>query len=206
MLKVLPVVFLAALCFANFGFMTFKTTTESEELPALRNHLTQDKNASAQAAPVNEVFDFEDATNGSQTSTDAPIVQREQNILRLYWDIVPNAVKYEIFIGGNTFVAFTNGIEIPVDDINAKFQVNAVSIEGTTLQNKLPIIAIDTNPTVPRTTTEFDKMDYPPIYPVYSWIPTAGISRSRNRRMTILICTTRRPCSTKVNIFGACVL
>ena len=173
MLKVLPIVFLAALCFANFGFMTFKTSTESE-LPVLRNHLTQEKNASAQAAPANEVFDFEDTTGGGQVAPDAQIVQREQNILRLYWDIVPNAVKYEIFIGGNTFVAFTNGIEIPVDDVNAKFQVNAVSIEGTTLQNKLPIVAIDTNPTTPRTTTEFDKMNYPPIYPVYSWIPTAG--------------------------------
>ena len=176
MLKVLPVVFLAALCFANFGFMTFKTSTETE-LPVLRNHLTQDNNASAQAAPVSEVFDFEDATNGSQASSDAPIVQREQNILRLYWDIVPNAVKYEIFIGGNTLVAFTNGIEIPVDDVNAGFQVNAVSIDGTTLQNKLPMLAVDANPTTPRTTTEFDKMDYPPIYPVYSWIPTAGAGR-----------------------------
>ena len=177
MLKIFPVLFLAALCFANFGFMTFKTPTEPDELPALRNHLTQDKNASAQAAPVAEVFDFEDATGGSQTSSDAPIVQREQNILRLYWDIVPNAVKYEIFIGGNTFVAFTNGIEIPVDDVNAKFQVNAVSIDGTTLQPRLPMIAVDANPTTPRTTTEFDKMDYPPLYPVYSWIPTAGADR-----------------------------
>ncbi|MBR1646513.1 MAG: SGNH/GDSL hydrolase family protein [Selenomonadaceae bacterium] len=176
MLKVFPVLFLAALCFANFGFMTFNTSTETE-LPVLRNHLTQDKNASAQAAPVNEVVDFEDATGGSQTSSDAPIVQREQNILRLYWNIVPNAVKYEIFIGGNTFVAFTNGIEIPVDDVNAGFQVNAISIDGTTLQNKLPMIAVDANPTTPRTTTEFDKMDYPPIYPVYSWIPTIGAAR-----------------------------
>ncbi len=176
MLKVLPVVFLAALCFANFGFMTFKTSTEAE-LPALRNHLTQEKNASAQAAPVAEVFDFEDATGGSQASPDAPIVQREQNILRLYWNIVPNAVKYEIFIDGKTLVAFTNGIEIPVDDVNAKFQVNAISIDGATLQPQLTMIAIDANPTTTRTTTEFDKMDYPPIYPVYSWIPTAGASR-----------------------------
>ena len=175
MLKVWPLVFIAALCFANFGFMTFDTSTESDELPALKNHLTQDKNASAQAAPVNEVFDFEDATASAQTvADDAPIVQREQQILRLFWDVVPNAVKYEIFIDGKTLVAFTNGIEIPVSDINAPFQVNAVSIDGTTLQNKLPIVAIDANPTAPRTTTEFDKLDYPPLYPVYSWIPTEG--------------------------------
>ena len=63
MLKVLPIFFIAALCFANFGFMTFNTKTEPDDLPALKNHLTQDKNASAQAAPVNEVFDFEDATS-----------------------------------------------------------------------------------------------------------------------------------------------
>ena len=178
MLKVLPIFFIAALCFANFGFMTFDTKTEPDELPALKNHLTQDKNASAQAAPVNEVFDFEDATASAQSVvSDAQVVQREQNILRLCWNIVPNAVKYEIFIDGKTFVAFTNGIEIPVDDINANFQVNAVSIDGTTLQNKLPIVAVDTNPTAPRTMTEFDKMDYPPIYPVYSWIPTEGAAR-----------------------------
>ena len=35
MLKVLPVVFLAALCFANFGFMTFDTSLDPQKLSEL---------------------------------------------------------------------------------------------------------------------------------------------------------------------------
>ena len=79
-----------------------------------------------------------------------------------------------MLIDGATLYAYTNGIEIPIDDVHKKFQVNAISLDGTTLQNKIPIADIDTNPLSPRTTTEFDKMDYPPIYPVYSWIPVSG--------------------------------
>ena len=137
-----------------------------------RNHLTQDKNA--QAATIEEFYDFEDVAETPAQTVAAEIVQREENILRLHWDIVPNAVKYEIFIGGASLFSYTNGIEIPVNDVHAKFQVNALSLEGNTLQNRIPIRDIDTNPSSPRTTTEFDKMAYPPIYPVYSWIPTNG--------------------------------
>ena len=183
MLKTLPIIIAVVLCFSNFGFMNFETPTgtviDTSVDHTLKNHLTQDKNAQAQAAPVNEIYNFEDLTDADEqvVAGDAEIIQREQNILRLHWDIVPNAVKYEIFIDGATFVSFTNGIEIPVENVNVKFQVNAISLDGTTLQNKLPIVTLDTNPTAPLTTTEFDKMDYPPIYPVYSWIPTNGAAR-----------------------------
>ena len=179
-LRVVPIVLAIALCFSNLGFINLGgIVPAAEEIAPLadahapRNHLTQDKGErSAQAAVIGEVYDFEDATNAPVQETVAEIPQREQNVLRLFWDIVPNAVKYEIFIDGTSLFTFTNGIEIPVSNINAKFQVNAVSLEGTTLQNKIPIVAIDTNPTSLRTTTEFDRMNYPPIYPVYSWIPT----------------------------------
>ena len=162
MLKVMPIVLALALCFSNLGFMNLGG--DKIETHAPRNHLTQDKNA--QAAVIDADFDSLD--------TSEAIIHREQNILRLCWDIVPNAVKYEIFIDGMTLCAYTNGIEIPIDDVHKKFQVNAVSLEGTTLENKLPIRDLETNPTFPRTTTEFDKMNYPPLYPVYSWIPTNG--------------------------------
>ena len=162
MLKVMPIVLALALCFSNLGFMNLGG--DKVETHAPRNHLTQDKNA--QAAVIDADFDSLD--------TSEAIIHREQNILRLCWDIVPNAVKYEIFIDGMTLCAYTNGIEIPIDDVHKKFQVNAVSLEGTTLENKLPIRDLETNPTFPRTTTEFDKMNYPPLYPVYSWIPTNG--------------------------------
>lgn len=178
MLKTLPIIIAIVLCFSNLGFInlggriTDDDSINVADAHAPRNHLTQDKEV--KTAVIGEVYNFEDATDTPTQDIQEEIIPREQNILRLYWDIIPNAVKYEIFIAGNSLFAFTNGIEIPVDNVNAKFQVNAISLEGTTIQNKLPIVTLDTNPTAPLTTTEFDKMDYPPIYPVYSWIPTSG--------------------------------
>ncbi len=178
MLKTLPIIIAIVLCFSNLGFInlggriTDDDSINVADAHAPRNHLTQDKEV--KTAVIGEVYNFEDATDTPAQDIQEEIIPREQNILRLYWDIIPNAVKYEIFIAGNSLFAFTNGIEIPVDNVNAKFQVNAISLEGTTIQNKLPIVTLDTNPTAPLTTTEFDKMDYPPIYPVYSWIPTSG--------------------------------
>ena len=178
MLRAVPIILAVILCFSNFGFInlgghvTENDSVKVADAHAPHNHLTQDKNA--QAATINEIYEFEDVTANSVQSSNEEIIPREQNILRLCWDIVPNAVKYEVLISGTSLFAYTNGIEIPVENVNAKFQVNAVSLEGTTLENKLPIVAIDTNPAAPRTTTEFDKMNYPPIYPVYSWIPTSG--------------------------------
>lgn len=181
MLRTLPIVLALALCFSNLGFINFGGISgiAPENPPAFtvdahnpRNHLTQDKNA--QAATVDEVYDINEATEPPAQNTAEAIAVREENILRLHWDIVPGAVKYEIFIDGASLFSYTNGIEIPIDDVHKKFQVNAVSFEGTTLQNRIPIRDIDINPPSPRTTTEFDKMAYPPIYPVYSWIPTGG--------------------------------
>lgn len=179
MLKVLPIVFAIALCFSGLGFIRLggmissgEDTTSPVDNRLPRNHLTQDKNA--QAAAIEDLHEFEDLTDSPAQVTFEEIVQREQNILRLHWDIIPNAVKYEILIDGITLISFTNGIELPVSNVNAKFQVNAISIDGTTIENKIPIRDLDTNPVAPLTTTEFDKMNYPPIYPVYSWIPTSG--------------------------------
>ena len=178
MLKIVPIILAITVCFSNLGFINLGGRVAEDEsvkiadAHAPHNHLTQNKNV--QAAVIGEVQEFEDVTDIPTTNTPEEIIRREENILRLYWDIVPDAVKYEIFIEGATLYSFTNGIEIPVDNVNAKFQVNALSLEGTTLQNKLPIVSIDTNPTAPFTTTEFDKMNYPPIYPVYSWIPASG--------------------------------
>lgn len=178
MLKTLPIVLAIIICFSNFGFIDLGGVEHEESSVAAvdahtpRNHLTQEKNA--QAATLNEMYDFEDVTDTPAQAVAAEVVARENHILRLHWDIIPNAVKYEVLIDGTSLFAYTNGIEIPVNDIHKKFQVNAVSLEGTTLQNKIPIRDIDTNPLSPRTTTEFDKMAYPPIYPVYSWIPTNG--------------------------------
>lgn len=176
MLKVMPVVLAIIVCFSSLGFIDLSgTKTEKNnltEVPTPRNHLTQNKNA--QAATINAFYNVNDVNETNGQTVAAEILQRDENILRLYWDVIPGAVKYEVFIDGMSFFAFTNGIEIPIDDVHKKFQVNAISLDGTTLQNRIPIRDIDTNPLSPRTTTEFDKMAYPPIYPVYSWIPTNG--------------------------------
>ena len=165
MLRAVPIVLAIALCFSNLGFVDFGGHVKNINTP--HNHLTQD----VKASPIKELQIFEDVTDNPLQGVDEEILPHEENILRLHWDIVPNAVKYEIFIDGKTLYAFTNGIEIPVDNFNVRFQVNAVSIDGATLQNNLPILNRDKNPAAPLTTTEFDKMSYPPIYPVYSWIP-----------------------------------
>ena len=164
MLRIVPIVLAVIVCVSNLGFMGGHSANQNEIIDdhAPRNHLTQDKNA--QAAPINEVYDFEDLTEDSAQEILGEVIQRDENILRLYWAIVPNAVKYEVLIDGATLYAYTNGIEIPIDDVHKKFQVNAISLDGTTLQNKIPIADIDTNPLSPRTTTEFDKMDYPRGY------------------------------------------
>ena len=176
MLRIVPIVLAVIVCVSNLGFMGGHSANQNEIIDdhAPRNHLTQDKNA--QAAPINEVYKFEDLTEDSAQKILGEVIRRDENILRLCWAIVPNAVKYEVMIDGATLYAYTNGIEIPIDDVHKKFQVNAISLDGVTLQNKVPIADIDTNPLSPRTTTEFDKMYYPPIYPVYSWIPVSGAS------------------------------
>lgn len=168
MLRVVPIVLALALCLSNMGFINLGGHVE-ENIVAPHN-LTSD----AKAATLDEPQNFRDATDNPVKGVSEEILPREGNVLRLSWEIVPNAVKYEIFIDGKTLYTFTNGIEISVDDFDVRFQVNAVSLDGATLQNNLPIINRDQNPTAPLTTTEFDKMSYSPLYPVYSWIPTFG--------------------------------
>ena len=177
MLKVVPMILAIALCFSNLGFIDLGGITRDKipvkitdnRLP--RNHLTQD----AKAAPLNEqLINFEDVADTPTQAVSEEVIQSDRQILRLHWDIIPNAVKYEIFIDGMTRVSYTNGIEVIVSDLHAPFQVNAIALDGSTIETAIPIRDLDANPTAPRTTTEFDKMNYPPIYPVYSWIPTAG--------------------------------
>ena len=132
MLRVVPIVLAIAVCFLNLAFISLDSHKNYSEPAAdaytLHNHLTQDNNA--QAAPINTVQTFEDVTE-NPVKENAAFVPRTDNILRLYWNITPNAVKYEILIDGATLYAYTNGIEIPVSNLSAKFQVNALSLEAT---------------------------------------------------------------------------
>ena len=176
MLKVVPMILAIALCFSNLGFIDLGGIAHDKPVKVAdnrlpRNHLTQD----AQAAPLeDQLIDFEDVAENPSQAVSEEIVQSDRQILRLHWDIVQNAVKYEVFIEGTKHITYTNGIEMTVSDVSAPFQVNAIALDGSTIETNVTVRNLDTNPTAPRTTTEFDKMNYPPIYPVYSWIPTFG--------------------------------
>ena len=164
MLKVLPIVVAIVVCFSSVGFMKFSGTPTGSSVKVIN----------AKAAPVNDAQIFPDATENTVHGVSEELVAREQNILRLCWEIIPNAVKYEITVEGAAFVTYTNGIEIPVRDVNSAYHIRAIALNGTTISEKISVKTAEANPTMPLTTTEFDKMDYPPLYPVYSWIPVAG--------------------------------
>ena len=94
------------------------------------------------------------------------------NVLRLTWNIVPHAVKYKVFFSDKEIITFTNGIELAVNGADEIFKIVALDFDGKMVQDRIPIASTEVNPKSPRTITEFDKMNYPPIYPVYSWIPS----------------------------------
>lgn len=115
------------------------------------------------------------------------------NNVRLSWDLVPSAVRYRVVIlkdaedtAENKVLEldqiFTNGVDINLSRYgkaanNFYYKVAALNYDGNMLgvySKPRPIVDGELNPTAPKPTTEFDKMDYTPVYPVYSWIPMAG--------------------------------
>ena len=119
--------------------------------------------------------------------------------VRLIWDVVPGAVRYQAVvlksaedIRTNFALVkepiYTNGVEVDLsgfgeDAENFYWKVCALTFEGTPIGHFTKpspireIREIHRNPKSPFPTTEFDKMDYFPLYPVYSWIPVDGCHR-----------------------------
>lgn len=188
MLKVLPVIVAIFLSIIHFLFYDGLEPVGEQELfnenKNPRNHLTQDSSrrnevtarvmsigeASSKGAEMNlltaksiddEADNFVPHDNG-------------ETVLRLTWNIVPSAVKYRIISNGEHFISYTSGIEIEIQPgaADQDFQISALDYDGNILTNDVEIISREINPTSPRTTTEFDKMDFAPAYLVYSWIPT----------------------------------
>ena len=110
--------------------------------------------------------------------------------IRLVWPVVPNAVMYELVITKGQSAApqdvvttkdkiYTNGYEVDTTLFNVAgedlhWKVQALDVDGRPLADfteAKPLLEGDINPQAPLPTTEFDKMDYAPLYPVYSWIP-----------------------------------
>ena len=99
------------------------------------------------------------------------IQQPSYTVLRLSWKIVPYAVKYKVTVEGEELITYINSIEVPVNATDKIFKVIALDYDDNVISSDIDIIEVETNPTVVKTTTEFDKMDYAPLYPVYSWVP-----------------------------------
>ena len=110
--------------------------------------------------------------------------------VRLVWDLVPEAVMYELVVtkGISDNPAdivttkqkiYTNGYELDTSvfnmtDDNLYWKVRGLDIDGRALSSYTeprPLLSGELNPQAPLATTEFQKMDYTPLYPVYSWVP-----------------------------------
>lgn len=122
----------------------------------------------------------------------AAVLQEKQQItkVRLTWPLVPGAVMYQLVITKGKSASpdavvtikdkiFINGYELDtsvfnVVEDNLYWKVQGLDEDGQPLADftePKSLLTGTINPKAPLTTTEFDKMDYTPLYPVYSWIP-----------------------------------
>ena len=113
---------------------------------------------------------------------------------RFEWEPVQGAVQYEfVLLSGpentkeNVLLRqrdiYTNGLDLDVSSFGSKaldcyWKVCPLDYKGNYLgsfSEPQPVEDhTEVNPAAPKPTTEFEKMDYMPMYPVYSWIPQAG--------------------------------
>lgn len=116
--------------------------------------------------------------------------------VRLHWEEQPGAVQYQAVIlrseqdvPANIALTqnqvFTNGVDINLSRFGKEaggfyWKVCALDYNGRAIghfSKPKPITeSSELNPKTPKPTTQFDRMDYAPLYPVYSWIPLAGIA------------------------------
>ena len=175
MIKYFPVAVAVMLSLSGFQFAqnpdTLQkkdlSTVQSEENKNPRNHLTQDEKnrneVKAKMISVTEAAATDERRHGQKISG--------QNVFRLTWEIVPYAVKYKIVFSGHEEIAYTTGIEISAPGDTENFKVTALDFDGNVVKDDVKVASIEKNPKAPLTTTEFHKMNYAPLYPVYSWIP-----------------------------------
>ncbi len=110
--------------------------------------------------------------------------------IRVTWNSVPNAVMYELVITDGKSAKkshivttktniYTTGYELDVSFFSVECNGLYWKVRGLDI-NKQPItnftepkllIEAEINPVRPKTTTQFDKLPYAKLYPVYSWIP-----------------------------------
>lgn len=133
---------------------------------------------------------------GVAMAEDRPEQKAEGNWMsvQLRWPVVPGAVRYQVVLlrsaadtKDNIALTrdwiFTNGVDISLlsfgdEARNFYWKVCPLDYDGHPLRPfSAPEAIAETgieNPETPTPTTEYDKMDYMPVYPVYSWVPTPG--------------------------------
>ena len=133
------------------------------------------------------------ATPGEKRETKEPSpvkFSREMDKVRLVWDIVPDAVMYQLVLlkdakdtDDNIVMTmeqiYTNGAEIDLriygdERKNFYYKVCPLNYEGNALREfsaPHPITDGEFNTRAPLPQTEFDAMAYSPLYPTYAWVP-----------------------------------
>lgn len=183
MMKFLPI--LLAIFLSVSGIQFFDNTKNNLTLEPIenknpRNHLTQDSSnrheVTAKVLAVSEASSKNITINHTEDKileeTLAQDAVEGDKIVRLTWDVIPYAVKYKVAYEGQAALSYTNGIEIQMKNAEDGIRVTALDFYNNIVNDNVEVTSAETNPKSPQTTTEFDKMSSPPIYLVYSWIPT----------------------------------
>ena len=152
-----------------------------------KGHVTEHRESTV-ASPLSQ-----QAAVGASRQTKPAAAVRDMRTVRLTWDLVPGAVSYQFVLlkGAKKIPAnivltkdqiFTNGYELDTaglgpDTYRYYWAVCGLDRSGRAVgQFSVPRSLTEgtINPEAPAPTTEFDKMAYAPLYPVYSWIPSKG--------------------------------
>ena len=144
--------------------------------------------------------------------------------VRINWLPIPGAVSYRLEIMKSDASSIENRVAVKNRIPTAGYELDATKIpeirrcfwrvapigyNGNVVGefSKLkPIDREEINPTAPRITSEFNRMEYFPLYPVYSWIPVLGsggydIRISRENKATPGKYKVLRELSTDSNVF-----
>ena len=159
MLRILPLIIAILLSLSNINF-------QNSDVIIFEGNETQTSQEGNQAAsePAESEKNFEIVS--------PPIVSNTPNVVRLTWNAVPNAIRYQISYADKVVISPTTGVEVEVHGTDEVFKITALDFDRNVVAENVPIASTEINPKSPRTTTEFDQMSYPPLYLVYSWIPT----------------------------------
>lgn len=134
--------------------------------------------------------------SGAAGEQAAPAPVTNIHNVRLSWPEQPGAVQYQVVIlrseqdddAGIVWTqnqVFTNGVDINLSRFGKEaggfyWKVCALDYNGRAIghfSKPKPITEnSELNPKAPKPTTQFDQMDYAPLYPVFSWIPLNGMS------------------------------